>query len=302
MSYTKLRETLAEGLETAYKIPGDDIANILPENEADFNSDNFKTFFLDKDKERVETLGLKGKDKFEQGYSKAKKETLAGFEKEVKEAFGIDDDDLIGIDLVKKVVELNSKKISSDPSKLTDEQLHKHPSVIALLSKKEQDFIKRETELKTTFEDYKKTFERKETFNDVSKKALSIFNSMNPILSEDANKAENQRKDFIAKLQGYDFQKDGENYIPLKEGKRLEDAHGHGVSFDAFVKNNANLYYDFKKADDRSTPPAGGGSGGGGGTQKFKTEQEYAKYVTDSSIPREDRVKAQEEWSKQVES
>lgn len=302
MSYTKLRETLAEGLGTAYKIQEDDIANILPENEADFKADDFKTFFLEKDKERVETLGLKGKDKFEQGYSKAKKESLTGFEKEIKEAFNIDEDDLIGIDLVKKVVELNSKKNSSDPSKLTEEQLLKHPSVIALLSKKEQDFTKRETELKTTFEDYKNEFERKETFRDVSKRALAIFNDMNPILSEDANKAENQRKDFVAKLKGYDFQKDGENYIPLKEGKRLEDAHGHGVSFDDFVKNNANLYYDFKKTDDRSNPPGPDSRNNNPSNHKFKTEQDYAKYVTDTSIPKEDRDKAREEWKKQAAS
>ena len=49
MSYAKLRQTLAEGLDTAYKVPEDDIAKILPENEEDFNANEFKTFFLDQD-------------------------------------------------------------------------------------------------------------------------------------------------------------------------------------------------------------------------------------------------------------
>ena len=90
MSYAKLRQQLAEGLKTAYKISEDDIANILPENEADFNESTFLTSFLEQDKNRIEAINLKGKEKFEQGFSKAKKEVLQGFEKDIRESFGID--------------------------------------------------------------------------------------------------------------------------------------------------------------------------------------------------------------------
>src|SRR5690606_4041483 len=110
MSYTKLRQTLADSLATAYQLPEDDIATILPEKEEDFKEADFKSKFLDLDKDRIQTINQKGKEKFEQGYNKAKKEERINFEKEIREQFNIEDDDLIGIDLVKKVAEINAGK------------------------------------------------------------------------------------------------------------------------------------------------------------------------------------------------
>lgn len=303
MSYAKLRQTLAEGLGTAYKIPEDDIANILPENEEDFKSESFLESFLDFDKSRVETIGQKGKDKFEQGYSKAKKEVLTSYEKDIRDAFNIDEDDLVGIDLVKRVVEINSKKNKGDASKLTAEELKSHPAVINLLTEREKAFKTEKEQLEQQYDTKIKEFGRKELFGKVSSRALSILDELNPVLSEDPTRAKNQRNFLIREIEALDYQtSDDGGFIPLKDGKRLEDAHGHGITFDEFVKNKAKGLYDFKQAPDRDTPPAGGGQGGGGGAQKFKSEAEYAKYLSDSSIPLEDRKKAQEEWKKQAAS
>ena len=162
---------------------------------------------------------------------------MDAFEKELKERFNIDEDDLIGIDLVEKIVETNSKKTKSDPSKLTVEELKGHPAVISLLTEKDKSFKDREKEIMKEFDDFKKGIERKETFNDVSKRALAILDGLNPILSEDKNKANNQRNILINELQKLDYQPDGDSYIPLENGKRLEDGHGHGISFENLVKN-----------------------------------------------------------------
>lgn len=298
MSYTKLRTKLAEGLKTAYKLSEDDIVTILPEKEDDFKEDEFLTHFLAKDKERIETINLKGKEKFEQGYSKAKKEERSAFEQEIKQHFNIDDDDLIGLELVKKVAESNSKKDNSDPSKLTEDQLKAHPAVIKMLSEREKAFKQEKEKIESDFNSKLNAFNRDKVFNSVSKKALSIFEAMNPVLSTDPVKAQNQKNILLDRIKNYDYQEDENDFIPLKEGKRLEDGHGHGISFESLVKEQAKQLFDFKQADPRENPDPPG-DGGGGSTRKPKNAEEYAKMVTDRSIPLEERQKIKEEWSKQ---
>lgn len=303
MSYAKIRQSLAEGLETAYKIPEDDIATILPEDESEFSSETFLSKFLEYDKDRVEIIGQKGKDKFEQGYSKGKKESLTKQEEQIREEFNIDDNDLVGIDLVKKVVEINSKKSKGDVSKLSDDELKSHPSVINLLTERENRFKTEKEQLIEEHQSKLKEFSRKETMGKVSNKALDILDSLNPVLSEDPVRAKNQRNFLLRELDSLDFQiNDSGNIIPLKDGKILEDQHGHSVNFEDFVSNKAKALYDFKQAPERGTPPSGGGNGSGGGSQKFKSEAEYAKYMSDRSISLEDRKKAQESWNKQAAS
>ncbi len=288
MSYTALRQQLAEALGTAYQIPEDDIAAILPEQEDQFNESDFKTKFLELDRERIANINQKGKEKFEQGYSKAKKEVLSELENDIRSEFSIEEDDLRGIDLVKKVAEINAKKSKADPTKLTDEELKSHPSVIKLLNEKDKSFQSREQELKKEYDTKFNSFQKEKLFNNVSKKALSIFESLNPVLSSDPVRASNQRNILLRDLESLDYQQDGDQYIPLdKDGKRLEDAHGHGINFENLVKSRAEKYYDFKKADDRGNPDPGNNDSKVSSVPK--TEEEYARIMDDKSIPLEDR-------------
>lgn len=299
MSYTDLKNKLAEVLETAYQVPKDDIAALLPEKEEEFKADDFKSKFLDLDKDRIQAINQKGKDKFEQGYKKATGEILSNFEKEIKQEFNIDDDDLQGLDLVKKTVELSAKTQKADVSKLTEDELKVHPAVIKILNEKDKNFKEQEKKLKEDFDTKLDAFNKKERFNKVSKKALSILDGMNPILSTDPTRAANQKSILLKELEKYDYQEENDDFTPLVEGKRLENEHGHGINFEQMVKSEASKYFDFKKADDRDTPPPGGdgGSGGGsGGSLNPKTEAEYAKILSDRSISIEDRQKVKEAW------
>jgi len=297
MSYTALRQQLAEALGTAYQIPEDDIATILPQEEEKFNESEFKTKFLELDRERIATINQKGKEKFEQGYSKAKKEERSGYEQEIKEEFGIDDTNLIGIDLMKKVVELNASKSKADPSKLSEDELKAHPSVIKLLNDKDKTFQTREQELQKEFDTKLTGFQKENRFGKVSKHALSILDGLNPVLSKDPVRAANQRSILLNDLQSNDYQEEGESFIPLdKDGKRLENGHGHGITFEQLVKSKAEKFFDFKQAEDRGTPPPGGGDPGK--HLAPKTEQEYAKVITDNSIPLEERKQIKADWEK----
>ncbi|MGG5486261.1 hypothetical protein [Gaetbulibacter sp. PBL-D1] len=301
MSYVKLIKTLADGLKTAYKTSEDDIINILPENEENFDETKFLEAFLKLDKDRIEAIGQKGKDKFTEGYNKAKKEERVAFEKEIKDTFDIDED-LIGIDLVKKVVELKSETSKKGAGKLSDDEIKSHPTVIKLLTEKEKAHKDDIQKIKEDNEQVILGMKKERVFGNVSKKALALLDEMNPVLSENPKVANNQRNYLLDRLKGYDWQptENDDDYIPLKDGKRVEDAHGHGISFNDLVKGAASDLYDFKQSDKRDTPPGGGSGGGSGsGNHKFKSEDEYAAYVTDTSIPLADRQKAKEDWNKQ---
>lgn len=301
MSYTKLRQQLAEGLKTAYKISEDDIANILPEKEEDFKENEFLTAFLEQDKTRVESITLKGKDKFAEGFSKAKKEVMDTFEKEIRETFGIEDNELRGIELMNKVVDSNAKKPASDPTKLTDDQLKSHPSVIKMLNEKERLHKESLQEIENGYTEKLNQFNKEKVFSTASKKALAVFEAMNPVLSTDPVRAQNQKNILLERLKGFEYTEDGEDFTILKDGKRYEDAHGHGVSFKSLVEDTAKSLFDFKQADPRGNP-APGGNGGSGPSIKPTNEAEYAKIMTDQSIPREERMKIREEWNKQAAS
>src|SRR5690606_34812449 len=129
-------------------------------------------------------------------------------------------------------------------------------------------------------------FSRKELFGKVSKKALNYLDEMNPVLSSDPTKAANQKNWLLKELEGLDFQESDDDFIPLKEGNRLEDGHGHGINLKQYVQNTAKTLYDFKQADDRDNPPPGGDNPTHVGIPK--TEAEYAKIMTDRSIPLEE--------------
>ncbi len=299
MSYTHLKKTLAEVLETAYQVPEEDIAELLPEQEEEFKADAFKNKFLELDKERIQTINQKGKDKFDQGYNKATKEALTGFEQKVKEEFSIEDDDIQGLDLIKKIVESSSKTSKADVSKLTEDELKSHPAVIKILNDKDKTWKEKEQELQEEYDTKISTFQKKERFGKVSKKALQILDSMNPVLSSDPNRAANQKNILIEKLQQFDYQEENDSFTPLKDGKRLENDHGHGIGFEQMVKDTATKYFDFKKADDRDNPPPGGDGGSGGSSRTPKNEAEYAKIMSDRSIPIEERKEIRDAWSKQ---
>ena len=198
-------------------------------------------------------------------------------------------------------METNATGDKPDVSKLTEDELKKHPGVIRMLSEKDKSFKEQETKIKDEYETKIKGFHKEQMISKISKKALAIFEGMNPVLSEDPKKASNQKNWLLTKLEEFDYQESetGDDYIPLKDGKRLENAHGHGINFESHIKSLAESLYDFKQADPRGTPPGGGDPGSGGTDPKTpKTEAEYAKVMADRSIPLEDRKKIQESWNK----
>lgn len=279
-------------LATAYKMPDGEIAELLEKSEEEINEKDVLKTVLKADTDRVFTLK---KPSFQEGYNKAKEEVLSDFEKKIKTKFDIDSDKM-GEELIEEIVTASSGKKEGGKSKeITDDDVKKHAVYVSM----ENNFKKQLADAKKDYDDKisskDKEYQRKETFAEVSTSALTIFRGMNPILSSDAARAANQEADFVAKFKDYDFEKVEGNTIILKDGKVLEDAHGHKVDFEKFVKSTAEQYFDFKVAEDRSSPENKDKDkdkkkdSSYTGTQP-KTKDEYLNMVNDSSIPLADRI------------
>lgn len=268
--YNEAGEVKPEALDTLLKLDIEKVARLKPD---------------------VEKIKI---DQYKKGVS----DSLTKLEKEFKEKTGFVSDKL-GVELFLDYAAEQAKSTS----RVTEDVIKKHPVYITALDKLKQEreeAIKAEQEKLTQFQ---QELSKKETFNSVSKKAVELFLSFNPVLSPDQLKAKNQINDFVEKLKNADYDIQGEKIIITKEGKLLEDGHGNRVEFDKFVRGIADTYYDFHKSDPKNSP-----NNGNQGQQQPrngstvvvpKSEAEYNKVILDKSIPLEERTKISEAYLQQ---
>jgi hypothetical protein len=106
--------------------------------------------------------------------------------------------------------------------------------------------------VKAEYDEFKTTIEKTKVTSVVKAEAIKVFRSLKPVLSKDPVRATNQESDFANKLTSYEFElQDDGNHIIKVNGKRLENANGHAVSFADFVKSEASKYYDFEQQSDK---------------------------------------------------
>jgi len=74
--------------------------------------------------------------------------------------------------------------------------------------------------------------------------ALKQFDANKFLVSSDPVRAANQREDFVNKLNAFDFEKIGDNYYLMKDGKRLEDNNGSPITLSKHVKDEGLKYFD----------------------------------------------------------
>lgn len=289
---SKIKSILKGLLATAYNQADGEISELLEKPEEEINESDVLSAIKNLDKSRVVELKKSG---YQDGYKKAKREVLTDVESRLKSRFEVESEKE-GDELFDELFETTVSKQQPGKSKLTDDDVKKHPVFVQM----ENQFKKQLTDVKTDFENQiiakDKEYHRKEVFGNVSKEAIRIFESLNPILSADPERAANQKADFIEKFSGYDFENVEGKYIITKDGKVLEDNHGHKVDFSNFVKDTAGRYFDFKVAEDRSAP---GKQNNQNPKTSFngtlpKTKEEYLKTITDTSIPLADRLAIKE--------
>lgn len=230
----------------------------------------------------------------DEGYKRAQKEVMGTFEAELKEKYDLDTD-LTGAELVEEVISKFKKEdseLTPDKIKLTDTYRNREKE----LKKEARDQLKeRDAEIETL----KVDFEKQQVWGGVSQKILTRLDAANPAKPKNQDAAANLTRLFVDSFKDYDWQKDGEGYLPVKEGKRLEDNLGNEVSFETLVDERIPQYFDIPKQDGKGS--AGNNTGGGavdGVPSTFKDDKDYLAYVNNEPDPQK-RIAAKEVWDSQ---
>jgi N-acetyl-anhydromuramyl-L-alanine amidase AmpD len=310
----KLSAILVALLSTAYKNGGEksqDFADLLEKlksddlKDEDLNETEITSLIKELDKARVKELRTKSD---ESGYKRAQAETLSKLEKDLREKYQVDqDEELQGESLIAAILEKNGKKTDKD---LTEDAVKKHPAYVQAVDahKKALETVAKEWQDK--LDAHVKTQTVEKTFSTVSEKALSLLDSRKPVLSQDATKAANQKQLLIKELKakGYQFEDQNGTLVVLdKDGKLLEDAHGHRVTFEAVVNEISDSLYDFQVSKEGRSAPHQDDKSGKTGTQAKKpytgvmpkTEDEYIKQIADEKTPLAERLALKDAWHAQ---
>lgn len=293
IDYKKLLTGL---LSKAYKLDNGKIEELF--NAEGATSESVETSLLETDAQRVATLktiSADSKEGFNQGYAKAKKEEREKFENELRTEFGLDST-TTGLDLVKEIVA--AKAGSSTGGEVTEDAVKKHPAFLEMERGFKKQLTDKDTEHATKVQELENSSKKNETFYGVRQQAVDLLQSFKPVESKNPTVASNLKNMFAESLKSYDFeaQADG-SYLVLKDGKRYDDAHGHAVDFKDVVKQIAGNFYEFEENSGGSNggndnDKDKGKTGGAGAAKTFKTQEEYDKYMSDSSIPLADRIAA----------
>lgn len=288
-------------ISKAYKMDDGKIAEIFDAENA--TNESIAAALLAEDTQRVSLLkkqNADNKDSFNQGYAKATKEQRAAFEKEIKEAFELESD-TTGIDLINEIITAKAPAGGKGAAEITDDDVKKH-TVYQTMERNFKKQLKEATDANAAkVEELEKGYKRNETFYGVREKADAFLAALKPILPNSANVATTIKNQFFNELKGYDYEQQADgSFIVTKDGKVLEDAHGHTKSFEDVVKGLASNYFEFEANNGGAN--AGnenkGAQGGAGAARTFKTQKEALDYANDTSVPLADRMAALEAYNK----
>lgn len=297
-----LRALLGKG----YKMPKTDIDKLLSEETTD---EDGETQVIEGDVARIGKLTTPKKgETFQDGYAKAKKEVLTDFEKTLRELYEIESD-ATGPELVEAIIAAKAKPGAKE---VTEDDVKKHP-VYQNAEKAHKAALKQvQTEWETKLTERENQYKKGETFNTVASKALAKLTGMNPVIPANAKVAANIQRSFLDGLKDFDYEVQGDRIVVMKDGKVVDDGHGHSLEFDKLIEDHAGGFYEFKQNNGGSNggngknegSGGGGGNGGGGvtypaGIQKPKTYDEMMAIVNNTSLPAKDRSTVLDVWEQE---
>ena len=286
-------------MSKAYKLDDGTIGEILNAENADEKSVISK--ILELDTQRVEKLKTSGgKDgTFQDGYTKAKKEVLSDFEKQLKETFETESEKT-GLDLITEILTAKTSE-AGKKGQLTDDDVKKHPVYQAAEKAFKKQLTDKETEYKTKLSEVESAAKKAQTFSIVKDNALAILEGLNPIYAKNPKVATTIKNQFLNELQGFDFEKQADgSWLVTKDGKVVEDGHGHSKSFEDIIKETSENYFEFQEnngGQNAGNENKDNGSGGNVTVPKFKNQAEADAYAANESIPLEQRIKALDEYA-----
>ncbi len=299
------KELTIKVLTEVFNETSDKLSELIETTDGEIKSDA-SILLVNKFADKVKSFKEEAKTKFtegqESGYSRAKKEVMTEFEKDVKKTFDVDSD-LTGLELVTEVVNKNSKKQTTKP---TSEQVKSSPEYLDLENKFNnlKGIDEKFTALQSEHDQFKSTMEREKVLAVVKQKALSHLDALNPILPQDPVKKSNQKNIFLNFFTDYDYIIEDNEIKGIKKGEqRVEDKVGNALNFNQFVEVKANELFDFNQQGAKGSAgnkEGGNGSATGDDFDMPKTKKEYTELMRELKDD-EKRVKVYD-WYKENES
>lgn len=276
-----MKETFLAFLGKTLNLPADRLAEILfkkSDDGATFTddlNDGVLEALVKLDSERVGKLKPDTKPFFDNGYKKAQVEVSEKWEGLIRQKFGIDSD-ATGEDLVIAALEKAGKS-----SKIEDEKVKMHPLYLKMEKDAAEALKTAKAEGEKMLEDFKTGVQKQSRLSSVQAEVRKLFLSRRPVLSTDPAKQENQISMFLNRFAEYDYEPlESGGWLPMKDGKRIENAHAHPIDLQTLVNEMSEQLFDFQVQD----PKGNGGNGnpaGGNGNQgpkpatPYKTKQDF---------------------------
>jgi hypothetical protein len=273
-------QTLLNGiLSTIFKLDGEQMSRL-------YNSDGDLTdlsVVSEADTKRVTKFNTEKTAQYNRGI----KEGAEKIEKSIKEKYG--ESDLIGVELIESIV----VKQVADATKEGQKDISKHPEYVKLAASINEKLSTKDKEWEGKLKDKETEFNREKLFDKVKDKALVSFDARKPILSTDPKKAQAWKDTYLGELRSGNYQEDdnGKIIVLNKDGKIMEDEHGHPVTFDQFEKGIFDKYFDIPVAEQRSSTGNQSTDSKSQNVGEPKTKAEALEKLKDPKITPENRKK-----------
>lgn len=187
-------------LSKTLNIDESQVSDLVKAEDGEIKKDALK-ILLELDKDRVSKISGASEDelkqRFENGYAKAKGEVLGDFEKTVRDEFKITSNKK-GVDLINELV--NSKISSLEKDGIDPESVVKSKVYLDMVKQKDDEKQSEIDAVKTDYEGKINSYKQVETNKLLSEKANEIIVGLNPIFSENQSIADNQRKSIIRNI------------------------------------------------------------------------------------------------------
>lgn len=275
------------------------IAELYKEGENELTEDELISKILKLDVDRVKVIkDENGREKFQEGFKKDKKDIFEKFENELKEKFNIESSNM-GIDLVNEILVKNS----TPGTDVTEDAIRKSKLYLDLEANSRTEVNKLKEVHQEEVKQIKSNYEGEKVLSSVNKKAMGILKGLNPILPANETIANNQINAFLDNFKEYNFELQEDRIVVLdKDKKVVADEHGNTRNFDDIVKERASNFWEFTANNGGSgSGNAGQGQQGGSGGSSIKVPtnmKELTDLMNDSSIDGNEKLKIAEEFEK----
>jgi len=242
---------------------------------------------------------LKGSDAAkvgEQQFKRGIKEGRETLEKMLRETHNVDSQ-ATGIDLVNDIIAAKAKV------EFDDDKVKIHPLFLQMERKAKEQIEATRTELEERIAQIESGYKRKAIIGTIQEKALANLAKLRPVLPSDPTVAQTQQRMFTQQFEAYDYESDDRgNTIVMKDGKRLENDHGHPVPFEELSARIAATMFEFQKTDPKGSAGNKGtvtGDNGGNTGGAFKDKADFLEQYGKATGDRAKQLELATAWKAQ---